>query len=1160
LLARMPDGPGDSRTTPGQAPPARFSDPAAADNAPPESWGSVDDVRPRLRKIGAESVVPEFRERVLNDGIVNCDALEAFSRDLGRELRRVPVASGESALPKLIEKIEALPTSLYTKAVMRAGIMGRRPTAGWQATQDLRDVSAEIRKAAVKAAKKAPKGSAEAGALRGIEAMFLGIKRTATTQQSKPQLRALAKKASKRFTAMSDHGTEVRAGQEYRESSAYDGRGGVGLTFPLNLLAGAAFRVFGRYAYNHRTLQNEDGTLWIQSLDGGGVGAELSGELLPLAKLFSMEGDAVLSYQFGPFARAAEPEDAIAEAMKQKAERRRNIPLFGWLFSRSAGPFVRELDRIIGESEKGFIYKVRGQHSLIPSKRPAWLTGEKLAKGVSALPIHQAAASIDAVIPGHARGASMRKIAEKYFPAEWQIQSAMSRHLNSPEKIRAIKNNNADPIVNRSVGASNRQLERGKTSQRWRAEGGAEVTVSPVPLVNGTLGGHTSVTKNKIELQRGDAPQNMQVNAAETQDPSLGFRTYGEIWRTYGASPTGAAHPMLCLTERQQTRFPRSAFSNAGNAGASARDVVGDGRAMSPQHHAIFGALEAGLDPGVLARDTEKKLRKLVARYQRFAVDADKVASRDPTLSPPALERINREIFGGRYDVGKSDKARRDFLAHAHNAFTLAAGDLDLTLTLGKASMAAAPKKKPAWARQARAADDFYNVAKEVLANPNLPSLLESIHRLQAVKSPATISDREYAATAKLDLNLLDVPALLKGMTGTVAHLFSFVPLVPEPGKFSARTDIARSIRTSHVDPQQTGTFTTKRATLVGPPGSGILVRLARHVWGRAKRGDPTGEEGAQLGRDAKAALRNLNPQDILGNNQRGIRYEKIVHTPLPVGGLKLAPLPAVSRMSTVVVNEQKGTAPNVLGYIPHTAPGILDAAVEYDTSLKSVILDRLGSDQAYVQVRMAGDLRELFVEGRRGELNIPATARAFRADRFRREALFGSRDVPILSVLYQIASLDRRNPAAPYREITGTMTGYANPTLQYLREGTGRINRMSGLSQQLAAGSGADPTGARAEAPILAMLKDAERRRGDNPALLDEMRALHRKARSWTVEESLDFFTKTEKGREYLRWFHAISKAKGAVVGDMKGDPSFAPQVNHDLFRTMPVVPERVG
>jgi hypothetical protein len=468
--------------------------------------------------------------------------------------------------------------------------------------------------------------------------------------------------------------------------------------------------------------------------------------------------------------------------------------------------------------------------------------------------------------------------------------------------------------------------------------------------------------------------------------------------------------------------------------------------------------------------------------------------------------------------------------------------------------MAAAPTKRPAWAPRARAADDFYEVAKEVLANPSLPSLLESIHRHQAVKSPATIREREYAATAKLDLNLLDVPSLLRSMGG-VANLFSIVPLIPQPGKFSARTDIKRSIRTSHIDPQQTGTFVTKGATLLGPPEAGILVRLARFAWPGTKPGDPAVEESAQLGRDAKAALRNLNPQDILGNNERGIRYEKIVHTPLSVAGLELAPQPAVSRLSTVVVNEQSGTAPNLLGYVPHTVPGIVDAALEYDTSLKSVILDRFGGDQAYMQLRMAGDLRELFVEWRDGKLDISATARAFRADRFHREALFGSSHVPIVSVLYQIASLDRRNPAAPYQEITGKWTRYANPTLQYLGLRKARINRLSGLSQQLAAGSGVDPTGAKAEAPLLAMMRDAERRVRDNPALLEEMRALHRGAKSWTTEESLDFFTKTEKGRDYLRWFHAVAQAKGAVTGDMKGDPIYAPQVNHDLFRRMPVV-----
>jgi hypothetical protein len=1145
----------------GQATLARFVDPrATAHHPPPAFWGTIPAARSQLSKIGNQSVVPEFQGRVLNDGIVNCDALEAFCADLGRELRRFPVASSGSGLPSLIARIESLPNSLYAKAVKRAGSDGLKETAAWEATQDLRDLSAEIRKAAAKAAKKAPEGSAEAGALRGIEGMFLGIKRSATTQQSKPQLRALAESADQRFTRKSDDGADVRPGQAYVESSAYDLRAGAGLTFPLNLIAGAAGRLGLGYIYDHKTGVNEDSDLWVQSLTGGHVNAQLNGEVLPALKVFSAAGSAAAGFESGGFIRAADRRNAFAEALKQASERD-SKGLLGGLRSKSAGPAARWLNKALQKLENGFDFKVRGQYSLISAERPGWLTAEKLAKGASALPIHQAAAGIDSFIPGNAQGASIRALAEKHFPAEAQIQAVLSRHLDSPAAIRALKSKNADPIVNRSVGASDHRLERGKPFKRWRLNGTAQATASPFPLVNGTATGEVSATYDRIEMQRGNAPQNKQVNAAETQDPALGFLTYGDIWRAYGASPGGReAHPMLRLTEMQQTRFPRSAFTNKGNIGALARDVVGDGRAMSPQHRATLSALEAGLDPGILARDTEKKLRALVARYQGFAVDADKAASRDPGLSPPALGRINREIFGGQYEIGEDDKSRRDFLANAHNAFTLAAGDLDLRLTLLKAFMAAAPNKKPAWAGQAKAADDFYNVANEVLANPSLPSLLESIHRHQAVTSHGTFRARESSATAKLDVNLLDVPSLLRSMGG-VASLFAVVPLIPTPAKASARADIRRSKRTSHFDPEQRGTYTVKGATLLGPPPTGMLVRLARFARHGNKRADPAGEDDvARLGKDAKAALRNLNPQDVIGNNLRGLRYENTTHKPLPVAGLQPAPQPAVSRLMTMVVNEQLGTTPNPFAYNPHTAGAILDATAAFDTSLQRVILDRLGSDQTYVQLRMRGDLGKLFVEGPDGALDIPATARAFRADRFRQEALFGSSHVPILSVPYQIASLDARNLAAPYREITGETTRYVNPTVQYLGPERRRINRLSGLAPQLAAGSGVDPTGAKAEGPLLAMLRDAERRRRDNPALLEEMRALHGKARSWTAEESLDFFTKTAQGRDYLRWFHAISKAKGAVVGDMRGDPSYAPQVNHDLFRTMPLAAGGAG
>jgi hypothetical protein len=1031
------------------------------------------------------------------------------------------------------------------------------PVPFWKPTQDLRDFSAALSKSAKKAARKAPAGGAEALALDGLKELFLGLKRVALTQQARPRFEALGEETAERFAAMFPGSRDLRPGQVYDAPTLFEVRAGAGLTAPLNGLAGGTTLLGIRHTVGTTLSVNDDGNLFTKREFGFGAGLHLSAGILPWVKVLTGSFTATFNRIRGRFTRNPDPAVAFRSMLKEATETNAR-GLTGKYIARSAGWLTRWWDNWNQARKRASIWKVRGVFFNYPKNIPAWAVEGKLAKGLSMLPLHRAAKTIGQAAGPKAEKA-LRRSMQKHFPTEAQVQDILAQHLDSPEKIRTLSNKNNDVAPSLIIAASNAQLERGSAIKETAFEANASMTAAPLVLVNGTASGDVSHQSSTISTQTG-AAQNTLVNAATTQDPALGLAALGALCRDYGATTNRRAHPALGLMEAMQPAVPSAPRDNIARDRAFADRFLGPRSAMSPYHAELCSALQSGVDPAAVMAQANRRLRRLIGIYQSFRKDADQLSGGDAQSRATAAFRINQKIFGGGYKVGDDEKARRNFLADAQTACTLSLTEIDLTLTMAKTFMAASSRRQPKWKEQSLATDMLYRAAHEIMSDSSLPPYLETIHRRQAFKSSSTLRQHQTSGEVKLDANLFALPNLLETIPGIGTYIAA-IPLLPQPLKFETSLSVSHDYRPVHYDPEQAGTFDSAEVTFAGPPPSGILVRLLQFARNQRKGGPSADEDDlTRLRSDLRLAVKAISPQDLLGNDLSGLRYEWRRHTPPDTDGRALAPETAYTRWYQIMVNDQILTTPNPFAYT-HTPLAVLDGVVAPSAASARTLVERIGSDQGYVQKRMASDIGKLFVEGPDGKLDARATAKRFRKDNYRREALFGSKDVPILAVLFQIASLDRRNLDKRYTNIKGETTDYANPTVQYLKGDRGRMLRFGNLASRLAAGSGQDPVEADpGRTNILDMLHDAERRQSDNPALLDEMQALYRQARSWTAEETLDFFTQTPEGRAYLQWFHDVAKAKTNSIGDMKGDPAYGPQINHDLFRIMPVVEEAAG
>jgi hypothetical protein len=960
-------------------------------------------MRAHLLRIGRAAASAHMPDRVVADTHIDFAAYEAFCGDLARRLRRLPAAQA-AEMEALAARIAGLPGEVYALLAKRAG-RGRTGQERAKAGLYLADACRALQRSARSASGTAT-DPAVAAILAALDETFLALKRRLVTATGGGLVAGAAAEADNRFRGMGGDGSKMRVGQSYVEGSSYTAAAGVGVTASdtFGVLTANARATLGM-AFTDTVLQDSDGTTNVVYLNGPRFGGGLD---LGLAGLLSASGAARLDHQSGDFIKGGTPAEAFAVAIKQESEDERASLIFR-PFTRSASPAARKLNAFRHGLEDGFNWLVRGRPRLLPRSRPTYFHEAKLGPGGSALPIQEGLCALGAALevagaPPGQRSALARQ-GRRFFPSEREIQAVISAHPADVEMLKATKSMGVDRFISLYPAPTTTAMQRSTTP--WRQLTGtvsASAALSAAgplgaasPLVaalgpSASLSATGSFGRRRIRSETADQPQEALVDAAALRDPDTALRVYGDLWRSFGgASP----HPMLRVSAELRAGFGRNAANHT-----------------APHHEAIRDALRAGTDPAPLVRDIAAKLGRLLQRYQAFLVAADQVSSSRAEIVAGACIRINRDVFGGAYAVGEKASDQRSFLGDAHNAHSLALGDLGLCLSLARR---AAPRGTVGLVE----AEQRYARAGALMENPGLPIFRERLHRRQPISSGSAMGRTTAYAGVTAAISLIDVPAILGGV------LPADVPaLDPSLGKASLIVEGQSDHVAEYPAVGQRGTFTTQAVTLQTGPGGGLLMRGARALEDRAP--------GLRhsLGQSILRGLKRLTPQSVLGNAS-GLRGERYSRKPPQVNGYQPAKRVLYERLYDSRSNLQTVTTPNLARSPKGIAGVVAQFSATTQTTLLKPLRERLGNDLAFIARRMKGDLKPFFVASEEG-LDIDATGAALAADPYVADSLFASRFQPILSVVHDAMSYDPARPFARYVSITGQATAWVNPMTEF--------------------------------------------------------------------------------------------------------------------------------
>jgi hypothetical protein len=639
------------------------------------------------------------------------------------------------------------------------------------------------------------------------------------------------------------------------------------------------------------------------------------------------------------------------------------------------------------------------------------------------------------------------------------------------------------------------------------------------------------------------------LNLNYLKEAYVAFAFMGEIWQTYGRSgtaPSGprAAHPVLRLANAFSPRFGQNK-TYPPYSDSARRKFFGDPRALSEHHLKAINTLAHGGDPVVLMKEIDHKFDGLVKAHRAFMRDVDETMPGTFVSPEAALNRINRKIFLGDYPLDGSIEATQNIQADGTHSFEVALQNLALFLAAAKYELSRRHNRDPAADKLAQALDERYNDIAKMMSNEPIAMRRSDARRRSIFRTAAPSTKVTTNAEFDATVNVADVAQTLSNLSN------SNLPLLPFEGSGQVGVTISaqRDRVEKHSDPGRKGKFYTYSATIQGPHAGGILKRGVKNLLGRK----PKKIAAKDVDEKCWHELQFSGLQSILNNNE--FRTIVRVRHRLPdVGGHRLVMKDETKTTYGGHKNNSSIGTPNVVAPLAAKGiPAVLNFNAGVSSSTQKVLKQKLCGDLQNLLLHMAGQYAYLFKYASDGELDIAATAEAFREVPILKGALF-SDERAILDVLNQIIQFDPKDPFATFIDVDGKRRSSANPMAFYVEEEKMRLFKSSARANHFSAGSGKTASaGPDKESPVLELFKECERLRREDPDLLPRIREIFIQQKNWTPEQQLDFFTKDKEGRKLFRLFNSLISKLAEARLDMLNAHGYRLLVNEPLFKSFP-------
>jgi hypothetical protein len=1076
-----------------------------------------------------EVLVPD---EVIHDGIINPRALEEFTRDFAKELKSLPPGAERDALAPLIKELESLPSRLYEDC---AGIAAKTPGVPLDPAlviEHFADLCDGMLRSCNQVKKNAPTDTAEA--LAGwLAGMMLALKRTSRTESTKLLVEQAGRKGFEALKRTAHKHGKPKCGHAVNYGNNIGAQGGFGFT-PENsgfLTANILALIGGTRSTG--TSCDKDGDLNDIRLSGVRGGGKLS---LGIFGLLSTSVGVNILREWGTFTEGSMDAEGMALVASQYSVFQGPISR---LFARQAYSGARRKREDIRSFKSFFRLLFSGHRDPLPNKLPYFMHDEKMGKGVSRRPIHEAASQVGAHLDGprggHRRTDAIDRIMRKHFPRIQDFQRIAEQRENPEKALAALYPDN----WNQRVSGPDTVTEKLKGSKEtWRqttVTANANARVSPLSAESITGGVLKTDFNTPVSMQadlsatayfrfrelrasRLNRPPAEMMNIGYLKEGDKAFAFMGKVWQTYGRSgtaPSGsrAAHPALRLANDFSLSFGQNK-SHPLHFDDARRSFYGDPAAMSDHHFKVASALAHGGDPVALMKEIDRKLDDLVEAHSAFMRDVDETMPGSFFSPEAALNRINKNIFKGDYPLDGTPEAIRKIQADGVNSFALALQNLMLSHSAAKYELFCRGNRDPAADKLGQAVDERYSDIAKILSRDTIAMRRSDARRRSVFRTAASSTKATAYTEFDAQLNLLDVAQ-------TIANLDSpALPVLPfeSSGQLGVNFHAERDHVKYHSDPGRVGDYKTVGvlAQLLHAPG--LLKRAIAALLGKKPQKIAAGSVDERFWHEIK----HHGLQSIVNNNEFR-QWDRAYHRLPAVAGHRLTWKQETTTLYGGHNNSSSIATPNLLAALAAKGiPAVFNLTAGVSSATQKVIRFKLGGDLQNRLLHMIGQYEKLFVAHPDGKLDIAATAAAFNKDPKLRDAMF-SDEGAFFDVLNQMIQFDPKDPFAPFIDIDGKTRKTANPMAFYVDEERMRVFRSSAKANHFSAGSGKIASaGPDKESAVLELFQECERLRREEPDLLPRIRELFLQQKDWTPEQQFDFLTKDHEGRHLLRIFHS--------------------------------------